>query len=135
MSIEESIETLKYFGLSPNQAKVYLNIGSTKFFSVNEIQKKAEVPRQEIYRILFVLEEFGLVEKTVDRPIRFRGIPFKQGVTFLLEKRVQETNKMIKRTYRNQRCTAKPPKGFRNPLEVTGSTPSRNHFSLVTPEG
>jgi len=97
MSIEESIETLKYFGLSPNQAKVYLNIGSTKFFSVNEIQKKAEVPRQEIYRILFALEKFGLVEKTVDRPIRFRGIPFKQGVSFLLKKRVQETKKMIKK--------------------------------------
>ena len=97
MAIEESIETLKYFGLSPNQAKVYLNIGSTKFFSVNDIQKKAEVPRQEIYRILFALEEFGLVEKTVDRPIRFRGIPFKQGVSFLLTKRVQETKKMVKK--------------------------------------
>jgi sugar-specific transcriptional regulator TrmB len=97
MAIEESIETLKYFGLSPNQAKVYLNIGSTRFFSVNDIQKKAEVPRQEIYRILFALEEFGLVEKTVDRPILFRGIPFKQGVSFLLTKRVQETKKMVKK--------------------------------------
>lgn len=97
MSNEESIETLKYFGLSPNQAKVYVSIGSVKFFSVNEIQKKAEVPRQEIYRILFALEEFGLVEKTVDRPIRFRGVPFKDGVSFLLRKRVQETKRMVKK--------------------------------------
>ena len=94
MSLEENIHTLNYFGLSYNQAKVYLTIGSTKFCTVREIQERAEVPRQEIYRILDALEEFGLVEKTINRPIGFRGIPVKQGVALLLKQKIQETRKM-----------------------------------------
>ena len=93
-SLKDNIQTLKYFGLSYNQAKVYLIIGSKKFCTVREIQERAEVPRQEIYRILDALEEFGLVEKTIKRPLRFRGIPVKQGVSFLLKQKIQETRKM-----------------------------------------
>ena len=52
------------------------------------------MPRQEIYRILYALEEFGLVEKTINRPLRFRGIPFKQGISFLLKQKMRETTQI-----------------------------------------
>ena len=94
MLLEDSIETVKYFGLSYNQAKVYLAIASSKYFTVNETQRKAGVPRQKIYGILRVLEEIGLVQKTLERPLRFRGIPVKEGLRFLQKLHCEETRKM-----------------------------------------
>ena len=59
-----------------------------------QIRKRAEVPRQKIYRILTTLEEIGLVEKTVRKPLRYRGILFEQGLELLMKERFQEVQEM-----------------------------------------
>ncbi len=97
MHFEENIKTLNYFGLTCNQAKVYLALGSKKFFTAREVQKKAQVPRQEIYKILYALKELGFVERTISRPLRFKGISVQQGLSFLLKQKIQETKKMKKK--------------------------------------
>ena len=56
------------------------------------------MPRQTIHGILYALEELGLVERAIIKPIRFKGIPAKQGVTSLLEQKMQETKKMQTKT-------------------------------------
>ncbi|MFC1487030.1 helix-turn-helix domain-containing protein [Thermoproteota archaeon] len=90
------IKSLNYFGLSSNLAKVFISISGTRFLTAKEIQKRAGVPRQEIYAILTSLEELGLVEKTVGRPIRFKGVPIKQGLAFLIKKKKDEAKKCKK---------------------------------------
>ena len=77
---------------------MYLVIGCTEFFTVKHIQKKAEVPRQIIHRILYSLEELGLVERAITRPLSFRGIPAKQGISFLVKQKVKETKTMETKT-------------------------------------
>ena len=93
----EIVQTLTYFGLTPNQAKVYFAIGSKNFFTIKEIRIKSEVPRQDIYRILSRLQELGLVEKTISRPVRFKALPIQEGIPFLLKQRKEETKKMEQR--------------------------------------
>ena len=95
------IKSINYFGLSSNLAKVFISISGTRFLTAKEIQKIAGVPRQEIYAILTSLEELGLVEKTVGRPIRFKGVPIKQGLTFLIKKKENETKKNAKNCRKN----------------------------------
>ena len=91
MYIDDTTETLVHLGLSINQAKVYLKVGSSNFSSVCEIQKKAGVPRQEIYRILEKLSNIGLVESTIQRPRKYKSISVKEGISFLLRKKNEET--------------------------------------------
>lgn len=108
MFFEDEIQVLNYFGLTCSQAKTYLAIGDKNFSTAREIQKKSEVPRQEIYRLLSELEELGLIEKTMDRPSKYRALPIKDGISFLLKEKVHETLQMQKKAekiiqkYQNQ---------------------------------
>lgn len=97
MFFEEEIQVLNYFGLTCSQAKLYLAMGDKKFSTAREVQKKSEVPRQEIYRLLLELEELGLVEKTIGRPANFRAIPVENGISFLLKEKIHETVQMQKK--------------------------------------
>lgn len=94
MSIEGNVQTLRGLGFTVNQAKVYLALVATEFSTVKEIQKISRVPRQEIYKIILVLQDMGLVERTLTRPVKFRTIPLQQGVSFLLKQRTQETKRL-----------------------------------------
>ena len=96
MAYEQNIQTFVHLGFTVNQAKVYLALVSTKFSTVREIQKNSEVPRQEIYKILETLQHMGLIERTLARPIRYKSVPFRQGVTFLLHQKIEETKKLQK---------------------------------------
>jgi len=94
---EEEIQVLSYFGLTSSQAKVYLAIGDNKFSNVKEIQKRSNVPRQEIYRLLSELEELGLLEKTMDRPSKFKALPIQKGISYLVKEKIHETTQMQKK--------------------------------------
>ena len=96
MVYDENIQTFVRLGFTVNQAKVYLALASTKFSTVREIQKTSEVPRQEIYKILERLQDMGLIERTLTRPIRYKAVPFRQGITFLLNQKIEETKKLQK---------------------------------------
>ncbi len=93
MALGNNIEILTYFGLTNNQAKVYLSIGSSIFITAKQIHEVSEVPRQHIYRILSALQQIGLVESTISRPLRFKGIPIQKGISFLFKEKIEETKK------------------------------------------
>jgi sugar-specific transcriptional regulator TrmB len=98
MFFEEEIQVLNCLGLTCSQAKTYLAIGDKNFSTARKIQNKSEIPRQEIYRLLSELEELGLVEKTMDRPSKYKAISINNGISFLLRKRKQETIQIQKIT-------------------------------------
>ena len=93
---ETQIKILKDLGFTINQAKVYLALVDREFSAVKEIQKTSQVPRQEIYKILSTLQEMGFLQTTVTRPVMFKTIPIKQAVSFLLKRKIQETEKLQK---------------------------------------
>ena len=119
------IKSLNYFGLSSNLAKVFISISGTRFLTAKEIQKRAGVPRQEIYAILTSLEELGLVEKTVGRPIRFKGVPIKQGLAFLIKKKEDEAKKM-------QKIAEKMMQNFAQKINNNKILDDKPHFVLVS---
>jgi len=62
-TLERNVEMLIDFGLTGNQARVYLAIARLKLATVGQISKVSKVRREDVYRILPKLEKMGLVEK------------------------------------------------------------------------
>ena len=60
------------------------------------LSQYAQVPRPDIYRIIEDLMKLGLVNKIISRPITFRAIRFKKGISILLGRRKKETKKLEK---------------------------------------
>ena len=85
MNFVDDAQTLLHLGLTASQAKVYLallrlatdNKGTT-------IAKFADVPRQDVYRLLAELQQIGIVQKTLARPATFRCVPPEETVYQLI---------------------------------------------------
>ncbi|MCZ2856768.1 MAG: hypothetical protein O2U62_06710, partial [Candidatus Bathyarchaeota archaeon] len=74
-SSEKNVEILTDFGLTGNQAKVYLAAARLRLASVGQISKVSKVRREDVYRILPKLEKMGLVERLLGKPTKIRATP------------------------------------------------------------
>jgi len=92
LPLDRDIETLCGFGLTTNQAKVYLAICQLGIAPVGKVSKLAHVRREDIYRILPKLEEMGLVERTLGTPSKIRATPLEDALSTLIrrEKTMQD---------------------------------------------
>ena len=57
LSSNELAQKLNDFGLSINQAKVYLSVARLKVGSVSDISRETQLYRQDIYKIMPVLSK------------------------------------------------------------------------------
>jgi len=89
-SLDENAKMLSDFGLTHNQAKVYLAIAQLGIASVGQVSKVSKVRREDVYRILPKLEKMGLVEKILGKPTRIRATPVKDALSILV-KREEDT--------------------------------------------
>ncbi len=86
MSIQEkSVEILADFGLTRNQARVYVATARLRLASVGQISKTAKVRREDVYRILPRLEKIGLAERLLGTPVKIRAKPVKEALAILLK--------------------------------------------------
>jgi len=82
---EKNVEILKDFGLTRNQAKIYVATARLRLASVGQISKVAKVRREDVYRILPKLEKMGLVEKLLGTPTKIRATPVKEALSILVK--------------------------------------------------
>ncbi len=78
---------LSDFGLTHNQAKVYIAIARLRLATVSQISKVSKVRREDVYRILPKLEKMGLVEKLLGKPTRIRAMPVEEGLPILIKQK------------------------------------------------
>ena len=95
MQEENHATKLLGFGLTINQAKVYLNIVQSGTTSVNRIAKNTHLHRQDIYKMLPKLEKMGLITKTVDTPFMVNAVPIETGLNDLLAMCKQKSEENI----------------------------------------
>ena len=81
---EDLIKRLMVFGLSKNEAKIYLALLQLKQASASAIAKLSNVPRQETYRVLPRLEKLGIVEVIVSKPTKFLAISPEEALSELI---------------------------------------------------
>jgi sugar-specific transcriptional regulator TrmB len=84
---EEIEQVLNELGLSINEVKLYLYLSKSGTQKAIEISKNLQMHKVEVYRFLKNLENKGLVESTLERPIRFAAAPFEEVLDDLISKR------------------------------------------------
>ena len=110
---DEDINALTSLGLTMLQATVYLTLVESGNSTIKDIAKNTGVARQDLYRITSELQELGLIEQIITKPIMYRAIPLKDGVNKLLDdlqkektKAQTQAQKLIQR-YKNKDDTTK----------------------------
>jgi len=83
------------FGLTPNQAKVYIAIARLKLAPVGQISKASKVRREDVYRILPKLEKMGLVEKLLGKPTKIRATPVEETLSILIKRQEDEAREKV----------------------------------------
>jgi sugar-specific transcriptional regulator TrmB len=97
-------------GLTQVEARVYLTLVKSGPSRISAISKTSKVARPEIYRNLSKLQELGLVEKIIKRPLEYRAIPIDEGVSLLLKtktnqyKRVRAESRLLLNTAKRDRA-------------------------------
>lgn len=93
MPLKKCQEILLEFGLTPNQARVYLAAVRLGIASACKISQACDVRREDTYRALSKLEEMRLVEKIIDKPIRIRALPAEEALAILTKNWKEAVNK------------------------------------------
>ena len=93
--LRDSAEELSEFGLTPYQATVYLAIAKLGPTTARNISKKAGIRREEVYRTLPKLEEAGLIERVLGRPVRVRALPIEDALSLLIRRKKEEADRTI----------------------------------------
>jgi pimeloyl-ACP methyl ester carboxylesterase/DNA-binding transcriptional ArsR family regulator len=71
-------KTLKDFGLTEKEAEIYIFLAKHGVLTGGEISKQTKMHRPIVYRILKSLQKKGVVESTLESPIRFSSVPFEK---------------------------------------------------------
>ena len=94
---EEYFETLENLGLTYCQAKVYLATVQNGTTTAKKISETTHIARPHIYQIIDKLEKLGLIEKTMGKPALIKAIPLQVAISFLVNRKRQETQYNTKR--------------------------------------
>ena len=92
-SIEKINKILLQYGLTPNQAKVYLHLTKAGEKTASELSKNLKIPRTETYHLLNSLEQKGIIYSIFGKPSRFNSIPINDAMNILIDnekKRIAE---------------------------------------------
>jgi sugar-specific transcriptional regulator TrmB len=92
---EKLTKELTSFGLTGNEAKVYLGLLQLKRANARAIAKLSNIPRQEIYRVLPRLEKLGMVEVIIGKPTKFLAIDPEVVLSELIERQQEILSKQI----------------------------------------
>ena len=93
--LQEMTKELATFGLTTNQAKVYVTLVSVGLASASEIAKVARIRREEVYRITCELEKIGIVMRKIDKPQKFSACPPEDATLILIKSKLSKVSKEI----------------------------------------
>jgi len=93
--VEKAAEILSEFGLTHNQAKVYMATAQLGLASVGQISKLSKVRREDVYRVLPKLEKMGLIEKLLGTPAKIRATPIKEAVAVLVKREEEKASEKV----------------------------------------
>ena len=121
-------EILSEFGLTENQAKVFVAAVKLGTPTVSELADQADVRREEVYRMLPDLEKLGLIEKMLGKPMRIRSSDPQTSISRLVK---HEQAKAKKRINKLATQTNELLKGLDHPGTGVEADEEIREFSLV----
>jgi sugar-specific transcriptional regulator TrmB len=111
---------LKAYGISPNQAKLYLYLLGRGSAPVREISKALSLHRVDVYRKLRELESLGMVEVHFDVPKRFVAVNPRVAIGTLVTKLTSDIDGLRKSSIglENRLASFRVRRKAQNPLSV-----------------
>ncbi|MDG6222171.1 MAG: helix-turn-helix domain-containing protein [Candidatus Bathyarchaeota archaeon] len=73
------------FGFTKNEIKVYLCLATTGVLKACDISEKLSIHRTETYRLLKTLENRGLLSVKLEKPLKFKAVPFSESYDILIK--------------------------------------------------
>jgi sugar-specific transcriptional regulator TrmB len=86
-AISDIVAELQEYGLTRNEARVLVYLAKTGPSKASEVARAVQINRTETYRTIRNLQRRGLVEATLERPVRLQSVPFDRCLSILIEER------------------------------------------------
>jgi HTH-type transcriptional regulator, sugar sensing transcriptional regulator len=109
----KDIKILMDLGLTSLQAKTYLTLTEIGESPIKTIAKNSNVARQNTYQILSELQEIGLIEKVIAKPIKYKALPLTSAAHMLFKNKTEQyrrveaqTKELLQRTKENKQTAA-----------------------------
>jgi sugar-specific transcriptional regulator TrmB len=118
---KEEIQVLVDLGLTSLQARAYLALSSLRTATMKSISITSNIARQDIYRIMPMLQQLGLAEKIITTPCMYKATPLNDGINVLLLHKSIEYNQLQKRTEEMANNFQNAAASFRMPFQTDNS--------------
>ena len=96
--LENPVNLLFKFGLSPNQSQVYLYLNKMGIKTASQLSKTLDIPRTETYHLLKKLQEKGCITTLNEKPLKFGAVSiedFLQKMINLEKGKIQKLEEML----------------------------------------
>jgi DNA-binding response OmpR family regulator len=91
--LEETSSELTNFGLTITQAKIYVSNTALGTASISEIAELSKIRREEVYRVIPKLEEYGIIARKLSKPKRFSAQQPERALQLLASKKLEALKK------------------------------------------
>lgn len=92
--MERIVDNLSLYGLSDMESRVLVTLANIGPVQASLIARKLGVNRMKVYRVLKRLQEKGLVDSILGRPVKFAAIPVDKALELLIEKAKKKVAEM-----------------------------------------
>ena len=92
------LTSLLEFGLTQNQARVYLFLSKNTSKSAPEISNSLKIPRTETYHLLNGLQSKGITIAAFGKPTKFQAVPFDKSINILVNNERSRIDELEKQT-------------------------------------
>ncbi|NHI02671.1 hypothetical protein DYY67_0710 [Candidatus Nitrosotalea sp. TS] len=96
VKLEKVKKEMIKFGLTHNQAKIYIYLGKYGAKTAPEVVKSLGMPRTETYFILNTLQSKGIVTAEFSSPTRYVALPIEQAISTLINTEKENLNILAK---------------------------------------
>ena len=86
-AVGDIVAELQEYGLTRNEARVLVFLAKTGPSKASEVARSVQINRTETYRTIRNLQRRGLVEATLERPVRLQSVPFDRCLNILIDER------------------------------------------------
>jgi len=84
---DEIVADLQEYGLTRNEARVLFYLAKSGLSRASAVARAVQINRTETYRTIRNLQHRGLVEATLERPVRVQSAPFEKCLQILIDER------------------------------------------------
>jgi len=93
--LEHMVEQLIAFGLTPNQAKVYVTLVAIEPAPASRIAAVSGIRREEVYRVLPDLLKLGIVSKKLGNPITYSAQSVETSINLLMKLKLKKATEEL----------------------------------------